>query len=65
MPFTSINATDPRTNPKNFGKKILRIGDFEKLTFLELAILDLKKKICFIPMKIRQSFLGIKGGSKF
>ena len=41
-----------------FSQKILRIGDFEKLSFFELAILD----FFFIPMKIGQSFLGIKDG---
>ena len=34
MPFTSINPTNPRTNPWNFWKKILRIGGIEKLSFL-------------------------------
>ena len=41
MPFPSINATNPRTNLYNFCKKNLRIGDFEKHSFFELAILDL------------------------
>ena len=40
MPFASINPTHPRTNPCNFHKKILRIGDFEKLSFFESAILN-------------------------
>ena len=57
MPFASINPTNPRTNPWNFHKKILRIGDFEKWPFFESAILNFffeKKKFffCFIPMKI-------------
>ena len=39
MPFASINSTNPRTNPWNFYKKILRIGNFEKCTFFESAIL--------------------------
>ena len=30
MPFTSINSTNPRTNPWNFREKFLRIGDFGK-----------------------------------
>ena len=34
MPFASFNSTNPRTNPWNFHKKILRIGDFEKWPFL-------------------------------
>ena len=33
MPFASINPTNPRTNPWNFWKKILRIGGAGKLTF--------------------------------
>ena len=38
MPFASINPKNPRTNPWNFWKKILRIGGFEKLSFFESAI---------------------------
>ena len=52
MPFASINPTNPRANLWNFCKLILRIGDFEKLSFFESAIVDLKKKFCFIHMKI-------------
>ena len=37
MPFTSINLTNPRTNPWNFHKKILRIGDFEKRPFWKIS----------------------------
>ena len=37
MPFASINST----NSWNFYKKILRIGDFEKLSFFESAILKI------------------------
>jgi hypothetical protein len=40
MPFASINSTNPRPNPLNFHQKISRIGDFEKLPFLESAILN-------------------------
>ena len=49
-------------------QKKLRIGDFEKLSFFESAILDFffqKNFFCFIPMKISQSYLGIKDGLKF
>ena len=57
MPFASINPTNPRTNPWNFHKKILRIGDFEKCTFFESAILNFffqKKKFffAFFPWKL-------------
>ena len=40
MPYASIYPTDPRINPWNFGKKILRIGGVEKLSFFESAILE-------------------------
>ena len=40
MPFTSINPTNPRTNLWNCHKKNWRIGDFEKLSFFEWAILE-------------------------
>jgi hypothetical protein len=39
LPFASINPINPRTNPWNFHNFFLRIGDFEKLSFFELAIL--------------------------
>ena len=39
-----------------FSQKILRIGNFEKLSFFELAIFKFsfskKQKICFIPIRI-------------
>ena len=34
MPFTSTYPIHPRTKPLNFGEQILRIGGFEKLSFL-------------------------------
>ena len=57
MPFASINSTNPRTHPAQFGKKILRIDRLAKWGFFESAILDFffsKKKIffCLIPWKI-------------
>ena len=39
MSFTSINPTNPRTNPWNFYEKILRISGAGKLPFFESAIL--------------------------
>ena len=54
MPFASINSTNPRTNTWNIQKKNLKIGDFEKRTFFQSAIL-----------KTRQSLLVSKDGSKF
>jgi hypothetical protein len=52
-----------------FSQKNLKIGDFEKLSFFESAIFGFffqkKKKKYFIPMKISQSYLGIKDGSTF
>ena len=41
MSFASINSTIPRINPCNFHKNILKVGDFEKLSFFESAILFL------------------------
>ena len=62
MPFASINPSNPRTYPWNFHKKFLRIGNFEKCTFFELAILNF---LCLILTKTRQSLLVNKGFSKF
>ena len=62
MPFASINSTNPRTNPWNFHKKILRIGDFEKLSFFESAILIF---FCFIPMKISHKLCVRMDGTQF
>ena len=39
MPFTSIYQNDSMIDPWNFREKILKIGGFEKLSFLESAIL--------------------------
>ena len=33
--FSTINSSNPKINPWNFHEKILRIGDFEKLSFFE------------------------------
>ena len=69
MPFASINPTNPRTNPWNFHKKILRIGDSEKLSFFESAILNfffIKRKLfCFIPMKISYKLCVRMDGAQF
>ena len=62
MPFASINPTNPRTNLWNFREIFLRIGDFEKLSFFESAILNF---FCFIPMKISPNLYGRMDGSKF
>ena len=40
MPFASFNLTNPRTNPWNFHKKILRIGGVGKSAFFKSAILN-------------------------
>jgi hypothetical protein len=40
MPFASINPINPRANLWNFHEIFLRIGDFEKLSFFESAILN-------------------------
>ena len=68
MPFASINSTNPRTHPAQFGKKILRIDRLAKWGFFKLAILDFFfQKIFFLlnPMKNSQRFLDSKDGSKF
>ena len=56
MPFASINPNNPRTNPWNFHKKILRTVDFEKRRFWKSAILDFfflkkNKKFAWSPWK--------------
>ena len=62
LPFASINPTNPRTNPWNFHKKILRIGGVEKLSFFESAILNF---FCFIPMKISHKLCVRMDGTQF
>ena len=49
MPFATFNLINPRTNPVNFHKKILRISDFEKWSFLSRPFWFF---FCFIPMNI-------------
>ena len=68
MIFISINPTNPRTNLWYFCQKILRVGDFENLSFYELAIWEKKIKRNFFSLirsKISQSLFGRKDGSKF
>ena len=70
MPFASFNPTNPRTNPWNFHKKILRIGGVGKSAFFKSAILNFffqKKKnfFCLILLKTSQSLLISKDGSNF
>ena len=62
MPFASFNPTNPRTNLRNFREKFLRIGDFKKWAFFELAILNFffKKKNFFFasfPWKSAQIYM--------
>ena len=50
MPFASINPTNPRTDPRNFHKKILRIDRVEKLPFFWVGHFEFflqKKNISF------------------
>ena len=53
LPFASINPTNPRTNPWNFGRNCSAFGDVEKLSFFESAILNFffqkKKKNLLYP----------------
>ena len=70
MPFASINSTNPRTHPAQFGKKILRIDRLAKWGFFESAILDFffrKKKIffCLIPWKIVKGSWTARMGRNF
>ena len=60
MPFASINPTNPRTDPWNFHKKILRIDRVEKWTFFESAILNFilkKKKKILAPWKLVTNYV--------
>ena len=57
MPFASFNSTNPRTNPWNFHKKILRIGGVGKSAFFKSAILKFffqKKKKFFCVFQCKQ-----------
>jgi hypothetical protein len=69
VPFASINSTNPRTNPWIFHEKILRIDRLAKWGLFESAILNFFFNNFFFfllnPMKISQSFLDSKDGSKF
>ena len=60
------NLTNPRNNPRNF---LFENWTFWKKSVFESAILkfvfEKKNFFCFIPMKISQSCLSIKDGSKF
>ena len=63
MPFASINPTNPRTNPWNFGGNCSAFGDVEKL-FLNRPfwILNL---FFFIPMKICHKLCVRMDGTQF
>ena len=70
MPFASINPTNPRTNPWNFGGNCSAFGGGWKTQFFWVG--HFEKKICnfffffcLIPMKTRQSLLVSKDGPKF
>ena len=54
MRFTSINSTNPRTNPWNFHEKILRIGGAGKWGFFWVGHFDF---FCFISMKTSSPFI--------
>ena len=61
MPFTSINPTNPRTNPWKFHEKILRIGGAGKWGFLSrpfwISLFQKKITFCFILMKTSSPFI--------
>ena len=66
MPLALFNPTNPRTNPWNFRKKILRICDFEKLSFFELAILIFQKKKLLHFKQVKGSWIStFNNGLKF
>ena len=54
MPFSSINYTNPRSNPLNFCEKILRIYDSREFFFSPPFWGQI---FCFIPMKTSQNLL--------
>ena len=62
MPFTSINPTNPRTNPWNFGQKILRIGWAELENDILLCflfwVIRFFKKFCFFLLFINEKTKG-------
>ena len=54
--------------PEIFTKRYLKFGELKNSLFFwvgHFEILFATKKMCFIPMKISQNFLGSKDGSKF
>ena len=61
MTFTSINFTNPRTNPWNFHEKISRIRRAGKWVFFWVGhfkfCFSKKKCFCFISMKTSSSFI--------
>ena len=44
MPFASINPTNPRANPGNFGGNCSAFGEVEKVSYFESAILNFFSK---------------------
>ena len=62
MSFASINPNSPKTNPWNFHKKFLRIGDFEKFNFVESTILELIFFFLLLhPHENQSKLLGYQG----
>ena len=59
MPSASFNPTNPRTNPWNFWKKILRIGGIENYFFFWVS------HFCFILMKISHKLCDRMDGTQF
>ena len=59
MPFASFNPTNPRTNPVDFHKKLLRVCDFEKYLFLSrpFCFVFSKKKIALSPWKLVTNYV--------
>ena len=61
MPFASINPINPRANLWNFHEIFLRIGDFEKLSFFESAILNFFFFVCFLWKSVKGSWISRMG----
>ena len=63
MPFASIHPTKAKTNPWNFRKYILRIGEIERLSFFWVRHFEY---LFFASSPWKSvSFLGSKDGSEF
>ena len=68
MPFVSINAMNSRTNPWHFGKFFFENWVFWKAQFFRVGHFEIfcfNFFFCFVHIKIIQSLLVSKDGSRF